>query len=245
MNQMDNAAAAQASATARGAKSGSSSEASGDAAAEAGSGTGAGTAISGDFETFLRMLTTQITNQDPLDPMDSADFAVQLATFSGVEQQVLTNQLLEGLTARIGASDMVGMAGWIGKEVRAPGFGYLDGQPLQVALPRHEAADEAVLVIRDAGGAEVGRMSVPVAQKSFFWDGRNAAGQLLPNGNYAFEVVHFKQGEELAVTAAQPYGRVIEARGEADGLVLVLEGGTSVPVSEVTALREADDLIET
>ena len=42
----------------------------------------------GDFETFLKMLTTQIRNQDPLNPMEGSEFAVQLATFSGVEQQV-------------------------------------------------------------------------------------------------------------------------------------------------------------
>ena len=51
--------------------------------------------ISSDFETFLRMLTVQMQNQDPLNPIQSSDFAVQLATFSGVEQQVRTNDLLE------------------------------------------------------------------------------------------------------------------------------------------------------
>ena len=50
--------------------------------------TGGNSALSSDFETFLRMLTTQLQNQDPLNPVDSADFAVQLATFSSVEQQV-------------------------------------------------------------------------------------------------------------------------------------------------------------
>ena len=58
----------------------------------AGSSTSTG-GISSDFNTFLRMLTVQMQNQDPLNPIDSADYAVQLATFSGVEQQVRTNQL--------------------------------------------------------------------------------------------------------------------------------------------------------
>jgi len=49
------------------------------------------TEISSDFETFLRMLTVQMQNQDPLNPVDSSDYAVQLATFSSVEQQVQTN----------------------------------------------------------------------------------------------------------------------------------------------------------
>jgi flagellar basal-body rod modification protein FlgD len=62
-----------------------------------------GRAISSDFNTFLRMLTVQMQNQDPLDPIDSADFAVQLATFSGVEQQVRTNELLGQLSGLLRA----------------------------------------------------------------------------------------------------------------------------------------------
>ena len=57
--------------------------------------------ISSDFNTFLKMLTTQLKNQDPLNPMDNSEYAVQLATFSGVEQQVKTNTLLESLGAQL------------------------------------------------------------------------------------------------------------------------------------------------
>ena len=53
--------------------------------------------VSSDFETFLKMLTVQMQNQDPLNPVDSSDYAIQLATFSGVEQQVKTNDLLASL----------------------------------------------------------------------------------------------------------------------------------------------------
>ena len=55
--------------------------------------------ISSDFETFLRLLTTQMQNQDPLNPMESTEFASQLAQFSAVEQQVRSNELLVGLQA--------------------------------------------------------------------------------------------------------------------------------------------------
>ena len=54
--------------------------------------------ISSDFKTFLNMLTVQMKNQDPLDPIKSEDYAVQLATFSGVEQQVKTNDLISQMT---------------------------------------------------------------------------------------------------------------------------------------------------
>ena len=62
--------------------------------------------ISSDFETFLKMLTTQMQNQDPLNPIESSDYAVQLATFSGVEQQVRTNQLLADLANQMGSSGL-------------------------------------------------------------------------------------------------------------------------------------------
>jgi len=62
--------------------------------------------ISSDFETFLIMLTTQMENQDPLNPIESSDYAVQLATFSSVEQQVLTNDLLGTLSEQMGPMGM-------------------------------------------------------------------------------------------------------------------------------------------
>ena len=57
--------------------------------------------ISSDFDTFLKMLTAQMQNQDPFNPIDSTDYATQLATFSGVEQQTRTNDLLTNLGSQI------------------------------------------------------------------------------------------------------------------------------------------------
>jgi flagellar basal-body rod modification protein FlgD len=71
--------------------------------------TAASTTISSDFDTFLKMLTAQIQNQDPLNPIDSTDYAVQLATFASVEQQTLANQkrvALAGLMAVQGRANL-------------------------------------------------------------------------------------------------------------------------------------------
>ena len=54
-------------------------------------------ALASDFETFLKLLTSQLRNQDPLKPLDSTDFVAQLASFSAVEQQVNTNTKLDQL----------------------------------------------------------------------------------------------------------------------------------------------------
>ena len=68
--------------------------------------TGSGTALDADFTMFLKLLTTQLKNQDPLNPTDSSQFAVQLATFSGVEQQTKTNTLLSSIESQLGQSSM-------------------------------------------------------------------------------------------------------------------------------------------
>ena len=72
--------------------------------------------ISSDFDTFLKMLTAQMQNQDPLNPMDSTDYATQLATFSGVEQQARTNELLTNLGSQMAVLGMSQLAGWVGQE---------------------------------------------------------------------------------------------------------------------------------
>jgi flagellar basal-body rod modification protein FlgD len=64
---------------------------------------GAGsTMLASNFETFLTLLTSQLKNQDPLSPVDSNQFTAQLTQMAGVEQQLLTNDLLKGLLAAQG-----------------------------------------------------------------------------------------------------------------------------------------------
>ena len=80
----------------------SAGAAAGTSGSASSTGASKGSVLSSDFETFLKMLTTQLENQDPLNPIDSTDYAVQLATFAGVEQQVLTNDLLESMGGNSG-----------------------------------------------------------------------------------------------------------------------------------------------
>ena len=66
--------------------------------------------VSADFKTFLRMLTEQIQNQDPMNPIDSSDYATPLATFSSVEQQVLANSYLENIQSALSTSSLASVA---------------------------------------------------------------------------------------------------------------------------------------
>ena len=190
-----------------------------------------------DFETFLKMLTTQMQNQDPLNPMESSDFAVQLATFSGVEQQMQTNALLEGLASQMGLGGMAQLAGLVGMEARAAVPAWFDGSPVTLSPNPDALADSAVLVTRNADGDVVSRESVPVSAEPIEWAGTDSSGSPLPGGLYSFELESYAGERLLGTGAVEIYSTVVEARGGSSGTQILLRGGVLVDVADVTALR--------
>lgn len=198
-------------------------------------------AISSDFQTFLRMLTTQMQNQDPLNPIESTDFAVQLATFSGVEQQVRTNELLASLQSALGYSGLDRFASWVGKEALVTAPVAFDGTPVTLAPVAAQGADRAELVVTDAAGAVVSREPLPLPAGRIDWVGTDAAGRPLPPGLYSLAVDSFIGEEAVGTGPVAAYRPVSEIRATADGVVIVVPGGTEVPVGDVAALRDAAD----
>lgn len=194
--------------------------------------------ITSDFNTFLRMLTTQIQNQDPLNPMQSTEFATQLATFSGVEQQVRTNEQLAGLSAQLGLANMVQMSGWIGMEVRTNGEIRFAGSPLMLDLTPQPQADAAELVVLDSSGSEVQRIAVSPLAGSVEWAGTAADGLPLRGGNYRFRLEAYANGTSLGQSEVAHYSRVEEARADGSGgVTLLLQGGVTASAAAVSALR--------
>jgi flagellar basal-body rod modification protein FlgD len=193
--------------------------------------------ISADFDVFLRMLTTQLKYQDPMNPMDSAEFASQLATFAGVEQQALGNDILTGMSAQMATTNMAEVAAWIGQEVRVSAPVLFDGQPVTVSPNPALTADAAALVVRDRDGKEIMRQTIPVSPDPIEWAGVTADGTPLPRGVYSFDVVSYSDGEEILATPAEVYARVVEVRSQNGVNTLLLGGGITVPASTVTAIR--------
>jgi flagellar basal-body rod modification protein FlgD len=194
-------------------------------------------AIGSDFNTFLRMLTVQMQNQDPLNPIESTDYAVQLATFSGVEQQVRTNQLLDAMAVQFSLMGMSQLAGWVGQEARAAAPVWFEGSPVTLSPNPVETADRAVLVVKDSTGSVVSREEIPVTSEPYTWLGGDATGDLLPDGKYTLSLESWRDGEVIQEDPVEYYGRVIEARGGAGGVRLVFQGGIEVSATSITALR--------
>jgi len=194
--------------------------------------------ITSDFQTFLEMLTVQMENQDPLNPIESSDYAVQLATFSSVEQQVQTNQLLTALGSQLTTSGMADVATWVGREARSDAPAYFDGAPITVVPSPSATADRAELVVRDQSGNEVQRLELPISDEPVEWAGVGPTGAPLPAGVYSFEVQSMMNGETVATQTAETYATVREVRNDAGTVSVLFEGGVSVTASKITALRE-------
>lgn len=195
--------------------------------------------ISSDFQTFLVMLTTQMQNQDPLNPIESTEYATQLATFSGVEQAVQTNELLQGLSTQLASIGMSQLAGWVGMEARSDAPAYFDGsKSVTLAPDRVTGADKTVLVVRDATGAIVQSGEVDLTEATLDWNGAGADGTVAESGLYTFELESYRNGLLAETASVQTYSEISEARLAGTGTVLVLRGGSEIASGDATALRQ-------
>lgn len=193
--------------------------------------------IGSDFETFIKMLTTQMENQDPLNPLDSQDFATQLATFSGVEQQVKTNDLLGALGSQMALSGLGDMASWVGMDARIAAPVDFTGEPIEVALDPATIADNVELVVKNGLGQEVQRLALSKTDETVTWSGSGANGQVVPDGVYSFDLVSSRNGEVIDTHTPEAYVEIGEVRLLAGSPVIVLQGGTVHPATAVQGLR--------
>ncbi|WP_037228228.1 flagellar hook capping FlgD N-terminal domain-containing protein [Roseobacter sp. GAI101] len=196
--------------------------------------------ISSDFETFLKMLTTQARYQDPLEPIDSSEYSAQLAQFSMVEQQVKSNDLLTALTTQIGGGNIGQVAGWIGMEARSTAPVQFNGAPLTIAPNIAASADSAQLIVYDAQGKEVQRSPLSLSESQVQWAGVSSDGTPFANGLYTFGVESKASGQVISTTPAESYSRIVEARIENSGSRLILAGGSEITADQIRALRETD-----
>ena len=219
--------------------SSAASTAAATSAATTTSGTGNRGMISSDFQTFLVMLTTQMQNQDPLNPIESTEYATQLATFSGVEQAVQTNELLQGLATQLSSIGMSQLAGWVGMEARSDAPAYFDGSNSVTLVPQPETgADRTVLIVRDADGTIVQSGDVDITEATLAWNGTGADGAVAESGLYTFELQSYRNGLLAGTSQVQTYSEITEARISGSGTVLVLRGGAEIASGDATALRQ-------
>jgi flagellar basal-body rod modification protein FlgD len=166
---------------------------------------GARTRLSDNYDTFLILLTAQLQNQDPLAPMDSTQFTQQLVQFSQVEQQIRTNEQLEGLVGQYQAASAGAALSYLGKDaIIEADETYLAGGEANWAYRLPETATSLKIQVRDASGRTVYETTTAdrgVGEHLFSWDGTKTNGDTAPDGVYTM-VISAKDadGDSIAPT---------------------------------------------
>jgi flagellar basal-body rod modification protein FlgD len=185
--------------------------------------------LSGDMDTFLKLLTTQLQNQDPTAPMDANQLTEQLVQFSTVEQQINTNATLEQLLSLQQSSQLGEAAGLVGRRVAVE----TDRLPLQqgraeVNLPAAGAARTARIEVRDASNQLVRTSDVPLGSSAstWRWDGLDSRGRQRPDGLYRVTVSGRAADGAATPVAFSVTGTVTGALRESGAVMLRMDGLT-------------------
>jgi flagellar basal-body rod modification protein FlgD len=165
--------------------------------------------LSGNFDTFLTILTAQIQNQDPLEPMDSSQFTEQLVQFSGVEQQIRVNKQLETLIASSNSSTGAMLSGYLGQQAEIDSAGaHFTGEPVHWRYSLPSDALSTTVTVTDADGkviySKTGERSS--GTHDFVWNGEIFGGQTAtPDRPYYISVV----AEDANRKAITPYHSLV------------------------------------
>lgn len=193
-----------------------------------------------NFDAFLSLLTVQLKNQDPLSPLDSNQFTQQLVQMTGVEQQLLTNDLLKKLVGNT-ASGVSTAVSLIGKEVRAVSSdAALAGGDARWTYTLDRPASDVKLEILDSRGRVV-RALAPSDNKAgehtLTWDGKGDGGSTLPDGVYSLRVTA-RDSQGTAVRSTVFADGLVTGVEQADGRTLITVNGAKVLWDKVTTIRQ-------
>lgn len=198
------------------------------------------TRLSDNYDTFLVLLTAQLQNQDPLAPMDSTQFTQQLVQFSQVEQQIRTNEQLEGLAGQYQAASAGAAISYLGRDaiIESDATSLANGRA-QWSYALAGQADDVKLTVTDQGGRTLFEtVGEPAAGSHVFtWDGRDANGVVVPDGVYKL-VVSARNAAGERVNASMTVRETIRGVDFSGTTPLVITGAGSREIGLIRAVLD-------
>jgi flagellar basal-body rod modification protein FlgD len=201
-------------------------------------GSSTGATLAGNFQTFLTLLTTQLQNQNPLDPLDTNQFTQQLVQFAGVEQQLKTNDSLSQLVTLQQTTQATQALGFVGKTAVVDGNTTAlsnSSATWELNIPSSSAV---TVTIANSKGQTVftGNYSASAGNNQpFTWNGQGSDGTQWPDGLYT-----------MTATAADSSGNPVAISTQVGGTVssvdltqtppLLMINGQTYTVSQVKSI---------
>ena len=195
----------------------------------------------GSEQRFLKLLVTQLNNQDPLNPLDNAELTSQLAqmsTVSGVEKM---NTTLQSLVDQSGSSQVLQAASLIGHTVLAPSntltLGSDGATPFGIDM--QGSAKSVKVTITDAAGNDVRTYDLgelPMGAKNMSWDGKNDNGEQMAQGAYKVSVVAM-DGDQRVSANTLGFAQVVSVAQNSTGILLDLGKAGSTSLNNVKVIQ--------
>ncbi|MHA6721096.1 flagellar hook assembly protein FlgD [Sphingomonas sp. RS6] len=184
--------------------------------------------LTADYDLFLKLLTTQMQNQDPLDPMDSSEYTQQLVQYSQVEQSIEQNKTLTSILSNLNMASLTQSSSMIGQKVELDSdvAGLSASTPAQWNWIAAGSVTSVTATILDANGNEVDKVDMQVSGTSgtFAWDGKTSTGKTLADGVY-----------RATLTGTNSAGTSIAMQASASGTVQnvqMLNGAAVVSIND-------------
>ena len=192
-----------------------------------------------NFQTFLTLLTTQLQNQDPLNPMDSNQFTEQLVQFSQVEQQIKTNSQLSTMIANQAGAEAISAQSMVGDTIQYDGSqGELNNGQLAFSYTLPSNAAAASITIQDANGNTVfaGAGQTAAGTYNFTWNGQTSSGQQLPDGGIYTIKVQAVDANNNPISATTTASGVVTGVSVTNNVATFNVSGVQVPMNQLISI---------
>jgi flagellar basal-body rod modification protein FlgD len=199
--------------------------------------------LAGNFNTFLTLLTTQLQNQDPLDPLDTNQFTQQLVEFASVEQQVNMNSNLQTLITMQQTSQSLQALQLVGANVtinsNTAALSNATGSPATWGFSSPSPATGAVTITSSTGQvAYTGTVSLTSGNQSFTWSGKGNNGVTWPDGNYTLSIAATGANGQAVTVSTQVQGSVTAVNVNQNPPQVTV-GGQSYPISSIQSINSS------
>jgi flagellar basal-body rod modification protein FlgD len=194
--------------------------------------------IAGNFDTFLRLLTTQLQNQNPLDPLDTNQFTQQLVSFAGVEQQLRQNEQLESLVKLSKIGHNTTAMSFVGLHVTAEGSTSELKDGLAVWYLSSNAPAQATISVVDKNGSTIftEQKTLDSGTQPYEWNGRTSTGGIAPAGAYKI-VVTAKDATGQTVPIGTSFSGIVDQVDVSGDEPLLLIGATLITMDQIRSVQ--------